>query len=73
MNPWQVVIQTTLLLLCIATPPLLGDSLACTLFGAAGSPVQGGGVLVGKIRDLAPEAWFRLGQSCKGDFQKVSF
>jgi|GEM_PF-2055658 len=46
MNPLPVVSLTTLLLLCINTPPLLGDSLACTLFGAAGSPVHDGVILV---------------------------
>jgi isopenicillin-N N-acyltransferase like protein len=36
-------------------PPAAGTALACTLFGAAGSAVEGGGVLVGKNRDLPLE------------------
>lgn len=39
-------------LACILSFPPGHDILACTLFGAAGSAVQGGGVLVGKTRDL---------------------
>jgi hypothetical protein len=44
------------MLLCLLS--LLGDAgngLACTLYGAIGPPAEGGGVLVGKNRDLPRE------------------
>ena len=58
MNRNRIIIRTALpviLWVWAINCPLPKDTQACTLFGAAGSAVEGGGVLVGKTRDL-PEA-----------------
>src|SRR4030042_905555 len=51
MKPRRIIFLIAFLI-CSLAFSLGQDILACTLFAAAGSSVQGGGVLVGKTRDL---------------------
>jgi len=59
MNRTRILLRGALpvvLLAWVFSFPLPKNIQACTLFGAAGSAVEGGGVLVGKTRDLPAEA-----------------